>query len=121
LEPWTFSRSRSIPKLFNSSAKRFLSDKKSGPQQPVGELVHLAELARERKAFSEARTYLKIAMTRDVSQPEPYYQLGELCEDEGRVSHAVDYYYMALEAQPTFEPARAALKRLGHLDSRTDV
>jgi hypothetical protein len=61
-------------------------------------------------------------MMRDLNRPEPYYQLGDLCEGEGQVSHAVQYYYMALEAQPTFEPARAALTRLGRLKNsgRTD-
>ena len=39
-------------------------------------ILHLAELARERKAYVEARVYLKIAMLRDVTRPEPYYQLG---------------------------------------------
>ena len=44
---------------------------------------------------------------------EPYYQLGEVAETDGRESHAVHYYYMALDAQPTFQLARDALKRLG--------
>lgn len=81
----------------------------------IDELLHLAELARERRAFTEARLHLKVAMTRDLSRAEPYYQLAELCEAEGQVSHAVQYYYMALEAQPRFEPAHAALARLGHI------
>ena len=83
----------------------------------VDELLHLAELARGRKAYTEARVYLKIAMQRDVARPEPYYLLGELSEDEGRVPHAVNYYYMALDAQSTFQPARDALTRLGRLDA----
>jgi hypothetical protein len=83
----------------------------------VDELLELAKSARERKTDVEARVYLRIAMQRDVTRPEPYYHLGELCEDEGRVSHAVYYYYMALDANPTFQPARDALKRLGRLDS----
>jgi hypothetical protein len=65
--------------------------------------------------------HLKIAMMRDLNRPEPYYQLGELCEAEGRASHGVQYYYMALQAQPQFEPARAALTRLGRLRSSPPV
>jgi hypothetical protein len=84
----------------------------------VDELLHLAQMARERKAFTEASTYLKIAMMRDLSRPEPYFQLGDLCEEEGRLSHAAHYYYMALGARSTFEPARAALIRLGRLKER---
>jgi len=85
----------------------------------IDELLHLAELARERKAFVEARVYLKLAMQRDLARPEPYYQLAELAERDGYTTHAVHYYYMALDAQPTFQPARDALKRLGRLDATT--
>jgi hypothetical protein len=45
----------------------------------VDDLLHLAELARERKAYVEARVYLKIAMMRAVARPEPYYWLGHVC------------------------------------------
>jgi len=58
---------------------------------------------------------------RDLTRPEPYYQLGELAEIEGRKPQAVQYYYMALEAQPGFEPARAALTRLGRLKVSPNV
>jgi hypothetical protein len=75
----------------------------------------LRALARHRKAFTEARVHLKIAMMRDFTRPEPYYELGSLAEEEGQVSHAVQYYYMALEAQSDFAPARGALTRLGRI------
>jgi DNA-binding NtrC family response regulator len=106
------------PKAIQLLCKEILERQKIGASGTVDELLHLAELARERKAFTEARIQLKIAMMRDLGRPEPYYQLGELCEAEGRVSHAVQYYYMALEAQPTFEPAHAALTQLGRLQNR---
>jgi DNA-binding NtrC family response regulator len=89
-----------------------------GMSGTVDELLHLAELARERKAYIEARVHLKTAMMRDLTRPEPYYRLGELSESAGNVREALHYYYMAIEARPTFEPAREALKRLGHLDAR---
>jgi hypothetical protein len=54
-------------------------------------------------------------MMRGLTRPEPYYELGRLAEEEGQVNHAVQYYYMALEAQSDFEPARAALIRLGRI------
>ena len=107
------------PKAIQLLCQEILERQKIGMSGTVDEFLHLAELARERKAFTEARAHLKIAMIRDLSRPEPYYRLGEICEEEGRVGHAVQYYYMALEAQPAFEPARAALKRLGHLDARS--
>ena len=103
------------PKAIQLLCQEILEREKIGMTGTVDELLHMAKLARERKALTEARIRLKIAMIRDLSRPEPYYELGEICEDEGQVNHAVQYYYMALEAQSTFEPARAALTRLGRL------
>jgi DNA-binding NtrC family response regulator len=103
------------PKSIKVLCQEILERERLGASGTVDELLHLAALARERKAFTEARVYLKTAMTRDLSRAEPYYQLAELCEAEGQVSHAVQYYYMALEAQPAFAPARDALTRLEHI------
>ena len=107
------------PKAIQLLCQEILEREKIGTTGTVDELLHLAKLARERMALTEARVHLKIAMMRDLGRPEPYYELGELCEDEGQVNHAVQYYYMALEAQSTFEPARAALTRLGRLKDRS--
>jgi hypothetical protein len=74
--------------------------------------MHLAELARERHASIEARVYLKLAMIRAPDRPEPYYWLGYLCENEGDQKQAIHYYYMALSAYHTYDPAVEALKRL---------
>jgi DNA-binding response OmpR family regulator len=106
------------PRAIELLCQEILERQKIGSSGTVDELLHLAELARERKAFVEARVHLKIAMMRDLTRPEPCYQLGELSESSGNVREALHYYYMALEAQPKFEPAREALKRLGHLDAR---
>ena len=103
------------PKVIRLLCQEILERQKIGASGTVDEFLHLAELARERKAFTEARVHLKIAMMRDLTRPEPYYQLGELAEIDGQTPQAVHYYYMALEAQPGFQPARAALARLGHL------
>jgi DNA-binding NtrC family response regulator len=106
------------PRAIELLCQEILERQKIGASGTVDELLHLAELARERKAFVEARVHLKIAMMRDLTRPEPCYQLGELSENSGNLREALHYYYMALEAQPKFEPAREALKRLGHLDAR---
>jgi DNA-binding NtrC family response regulator len=87
----------------------------------VDEFLNLAELARRRNAHVEARIYLKKAMVRDVTRPEPYYELGDLYESEGDARQAAHYYYMALDAKSMFPPARDALKRLGYLDTRTNA
>ena len=106
------------PKNLLLLCQEILERQKIGMSGTVDELLHLAELARQRKAFTEARVHLKLAMMRDLTRPEPYYQLAELSELSGNVREALHYYYMAVEARPTYEPARAALKRLGHLDAR---
>jgi DNA-binding response OmpR family regulator len=108
------------PKAIQLLCHEIIEREKIGTSGTVDDLLHLAELARNRKSLTEARIYLKTSVIRDPSRPEPCYELGKLCEAEGRMSHAVQYYYMALEAQSTFEPARAALTRLGRLKgSRT--
>ena len=106
------------PKNLLLLCEEILERQKIGMSGTVDELLHLAELARQRKAYVEARVHLKIAMMRDLTRPEPYYQLGELSELGGNVREALHYYSMAVEARPTFEPAREALKRLGHVDAR---
>lgn len=109
------------PKNLLLLCEEILQRQKIGMSGTVDEILHLADLARQRRAYVEARVHLKIAMMRDPTRPEPYYQLGELSEGAGNVREALHYYYMALEARPTFEPAREALKRLGHLDARPTV
>lgn len=106
------------PKNLLLLCEEILQRQKIGMSGTVDELLHLADLARQRKAFVEARVHLKIAMLRDLTRPEPCYQLGELAELSGNVREALHYYYMAVEANPAFAPAREALKRLGHLDAR---
>jgi len=43
-------------------------------------------------------------MQRDLSRPEPYFQLGELAEIDGHATQAAHYYHMALDAQSDFSP-----------------
>ena len=109
------------PKNLLLLCEEIVQRRKMGMSGTVDELLHLAELARERKAYVEARMHLKIAMMRDLTRPEPYYQLGQISEIDGNVREALHYYFTAIEAKPTFEPAREALKRLGHLDARPTV
>jgi DNA-binding response OmpR family regulator len=81
----------------------------------VEDFLNLAEIAKTRGARIERRLYLKSAMLRDLTRPEPYYYLGELYESAGDLNQAARYYYSALDARNTFEAARLALKRLGYL------
>jgi DNA-binding NtrC family response regulator len=100
------------PRTLRLLVEEILLRQQLGAQGSVEELLHLAALARDRKASLEARSYLKAALLRDSTRPEPYYQLGSFCEDEGDGRQAAYYYYLALDANPTFPPAREALVRL---------
>src|SRR5262249_42661528 len=79
------------------------------------DLMHLADLARERNAHLEARAYLKAAMARAADRPEPYYWLGYLAGAEGDAKRGLQYYYMAFSARKTYEPVVAAFKCLGKI------
>jgi DNA-binding NtrC family response regulator len=103
------------PKIIGILAEEILLRQKLGSSHTFDDLMHLADLARERKASIEARAYLKAAMARAFDRPEPYYWLGALCEGEGDAKRALQYYYMALSANRSFEPAVDALKRLGKI------
>jgi DNA-binding response OmpR family regulator len=81
----------------------------------VDDLLRLAELARARGARLEERAYLKNAMLRDVSRPEPYFLLGRRAEEDGDPRQALQYYFMAYDADGSFEPVVGALRRLGKL------
>ena len=103
------------PKIIGILAEEILFRQRLGSHGSFDDLMHLAELARGRKAHVEARAYLKAAMSRAFERPESYYWLGVLCEDEPDQKRAIQYYYMAVSADRTYEPAVEALKRLGKM------
>ena len=103
------------PKIIRILAEEILFRQRLGSSGSFDDLMHLADLARERNAHIEARAYLKAAMSRAFDRPEPYYWLGCLCEGEGEQKRAIQYYYMAVSANRTYEPAVEALKRLGKI------
>ncbi|HVO95968.1 MAG TPA: response regulator [Terriglobales bacterium] len=103
------------PKIIGILTEEILIRQHGEAKKSYDDLMHLAELARQRNAPLEARTYLKSAMAHAPERPEPYYWLGNLCEAEGDQKRAVQYYYMAVSAYHTYEPAVEALKRLGKL------
>jgi DNA-binding NtrC family response regulator len=83
--------------------------------ETVDELLRKADLALERNALVDARVYLKMAMLRDEKRAEPYYWLSELYEVHGDIREALHYYCRALDAGPTYQPARKMLNRLERL------
>lgn len=107
------------PKIIRLLAQEILLRQRLGAHGSVEDLLRLADLARKRKDYIEARAYLKTAMLHDPRRPEPYYWLGYLCEAEGDSRQAAHYYYMAREAKLTYQPACDALTRLGVTSPRT--
>ena len=106
------------PKVLLLLCEEIIQRQKMSKSVSIDDLLHLAELARERKAYVEARVYLKTAMMREVTRPEPYYWLGYISELEGDKRRAMQYYSLALDASQAFEPAHEALKRLGRGETR---
>jgi len=103
------------PKIIGILAQEILLRQRLGSSLSFDDLMRLADLARDRNSHVEARAYLKAAMTRAFDRPEPYYRLGQLWEGEGDQKRAIQYYYMAVSASATYEPAVEALKRLGKI------
>ena len=103
------------PEKIKLLTEEILFRKEIEHETTVDDLLRLAELAKKRNAVSEARSYLKTALQRDLTRPEPYCGLAVLEEAEGHPRTAMQLYYMALESNPIYEPAREALKRLGYI------
>jgi DNA-binding NtrC family response regulator len=106
------------PRAICLLVEEILLRQRRGANESVDDLLHLAELARDRQAYVEARAYLKTALLRDLRRPEPSYWLGHLCEAEGDPRQAAHYYYLALDANHTFQPAHDALVRLGRIEAK---
>ncbi len=100
------------PKAIQLLCQEILERQKIGTSVSTEDLLQLAELARDRKAYIEARVYLKTAMVREVMRPEPYYYLGQISELEGDKRKAIQYYSLALDASADYQPAFEALNRL---------
>ncbi len=107
------------PKAIQLLCQEILERQKIGTSVSTEDLLQLAELARERKAYIEARVYLKTAMVREVMRPEPYYYLGQISELEGDKRKAIQYYSLALDASADYQPAFEALNRLKRVEVRT--
>lgn len=101
------------PKIIGVLAEEIILRQRIQPKGSFDDYMHLADLAEGRNALIEARAYLKAAMLLALDRAEPCWRLGSLWEKEGDQKLAVQYYYMAISADHSFEPAVSALKRLG--------
>jgi DNA-binding NtrC family response regulator len=106
------------PRHVQPLVEEILLRRKIAAGQSVDELLRLAELARARQAWLEARAYLKTALFKDPSRPEPAYWLGVVTEQEGDAKAAGYCHEIALQSDSTHAGAREALERLGWLKHR---
>jgi len=96
------------PKGIQLLCQEVLERQKVRASASMEDLLQLAELARKRKAYVEARVYLR---------PEPYYYLGQISEVEGDKRKAMQYYALAIDASADYRPAHEALDRMKHIDT----
>ena len=90
------------PKIIGILAEEILFRQRHGSGGSFDDLMHLADLARERNARLEARAYLKAAMSRAADRPEPYYWLGYLCEaEEDPKEPSNTIIWLSVRAKPT--------------------
>jgi CheY-like chemotaxis protein len=90
------------PKVLLLLCEEVIQGQKLSKSVSVDDLLHLAELARERRAYVEARVYLKTAMMREVARPEPYYWLGYVSEAEGDKAQGHAILLFGTRCQPEF-------------------
>ncbi|MFZ2089776.1 MAG: response regulator [Desulfobaccales bacterium] len=74
--------------------------------------VGLAKQSINAGEFEVARVYAKKAIFIKYNRPEAYNILGGICEAKGDRHEAETNYRVALEMDPTYEPARKNLERV---------
>jgi DNA-binding response OmpR family regulator len=85
----------------------------SGEEKPAehGTLIELARLHISDGKFAKARAAAQKAIAADPAKPDAYNLLGALLEIAGDWLSAQKFYRMALDVEPTYEPAQANLER----------
>ncbi|RME84534.1 MAG: response regulator [Caldilineae bacterium] len=87
------------------------------PQDYEGHLQRARRLIATRD-LEEATAQTRAAVALDPSRPEAFNLLGVLCELSHDLDQARKHYRVALDLDPTYEPARANLNRLGDRSRR---
>jgi DNA-binding response OmpR family regulator len=108
-----------LPKPFDTTDVREMvrrvSDRESLEKQQGQDYDHYLELAKKRisnSQFNAARVYAQKAIFLNSNRPEAFNLLGGLFEARGKRKEADTNYRVALELDPTYEPARQNLKRV---------
>lgn len=108
-----------LPKPFDTTAVREMvrrvSDRESLEKQQGQDYEHYLELAKQQISngqFNAARVYAQKAIFLNANRPEAFNLLGGLLEARGKRQEADTNYRVALELDPTYEPARQNLTRV---------
>jgi Tfp pilus assembly protein PilF len=101
------------PKAVRDMVSRILQVPPEGrPARKYEYYVDLAKRAINGGEFEVARVYAKKAIFIKHNRPEAYNLLGGICEAKGDRHEATMNYRVALEMDPTYEPARKNLDRV---------
>jgi Tfp pilus assembly protein PilF len=68
----------------------------------------------DRNTF-DALVYFKRAAVSDFKKPQPWYWMGRIYRAQGKPESAGYAFFMALDLDRRFQPAREALAQLGYL------
>ncbi len=88
------------------------------PEEKAGKYEYYIDLAKQSiqgGEFTVARVYAKKAIFINPNRPEAFNLLGGLCEARGDRLEGQKNYRIALEIDPTYEPARKNLDRASSL------
>jgi hypothetical protein len=65
--------------------------------------------------FEDAKRFFQKAIFENLGRPEPWFQLGAIQEALSNTKGSAYMYYMALDINHSYLPARQALTRLGYI------
>jgi DNA-binding NtrC family response regulator len=100
------------PNVVRDMVRRMLQAPPAGrPSRKYEYYVDLAKQSIKAGEFEVARVYAKKAVFIKYNRPEAYNILGGICEVKGDHREAETNYRVALEMDPTYEPARKNLDR----------
>jgi len=84
-------------------------------------LIRLAKRKISENSYGEAAQVSRKAMKAEPDEPEAYNLLGGMYELKGNWQNAQKFYRMALDLDPTYEPARENLERTTSWDKSGEI
>lgn len=101
------------PEELRNLARKILAREQMDEETAIeySSMIALAKRYITDREFESARDMVQKAIAHDPSQPEAYNLFGALLEINGDRLEALKFYHMAIDADPTFMPARENLER----------